>query len=201
MDDRPPRRDVDPAVARLLAAVPPEIPDEPSLIRQPARALIAVGSVMAILSSPLPWAARTEIAGDVSKTGWQGTADGFLISVAAGVLCVIAFNRSAVEAKMQIIRRLPAILGAIALLLWLSGLRAMDGEIAIWRQEGYDGAYQPWLFVCLAGVIMLAAGGIWLGTRRYLSAGRPVPAVAVTKVAGSTVARGPGPRPGDDGRP
>jgi hypothetical protein len=162
------RPDVDPAVARLIDAEarPVLIPTEPSLLREPARALVAVGSIIAIVSSPLPWAARTQIEGDVSKTGWQGLADGFLIAVVAVVLCVITFNRSAVGSKMRIIRRLPAILGVTAGLLWLSGVRTMDGAIATWRLQGYDGAYQPWLFVCLVGVVLLAAGGIWLGTRR-----------------------------------
>jgi hypothetical protein len=206
------RRDIDPAVARLLDARPLEIPDEPSLLRQPARALVAVGAIVAIVSSPLPWAARTEIAGDVSRTGWQGTADGFLVAVTAVLLSVLTFNRSAAESKMRLIQRLPAILGATAVVLWLSGLRAMDGEIAIWRLQGYDGAYQVWLFVCLAGVLLLAAGGIWIGTRRHPKAdvepARATPvrrdllegdAVELEKVAGSPHPRGNG-CPRDPGR-
>ncbi|HEV8545709.1 MAG TPA: hypothetical protein VGQ64_05415 [Candidatus Limnocylindrales bacterium] len=188
----PPRRDLDPAVARLLDDKPVLLPEEPSLLREPPRALVAVGAIIAIVSSPLPWAARTEIAGDVSKTGWQGTADGFLIAVVAVLLAVLAFNRSAVASRMRIIRRLPAILGVTAVILWLSGLRAMDGAIAIWRQQGYDGAYQPMLFVCLVGALMLAAGGIWLGTRRDPRPVRgAVPGVDVVKVSGSRTIRRP----------
>ena len=193
------RRDVDPAVTRLIEAEarPATIPDEPSLLREPARALVAIGSLIAIISSPLPWAARTQIAGDVSKTGWQGLADGFLIAVVAIVLCVVTFNRSAVASKARIIRRLPAILGVTALLLWLSGVRTMDGAIATWRLQGYDGVYTPWLFVCLVGVVLLAAGGIWLGTRREPK--RPLPekqpdrAVELVRVSGKV--RPPGDRP------
>jgi len=125
------RREIDPAVARLHVARPAYIPDEPSLLRQPARALVAVGSIIAIVSSLLPWAGRTRIAGDVTRNGWQGVGDGFLIAVVAVVLCVLTFNRSAVGASMQIIRRLPAILAVTALLLWASGVRTMDGAIGI----------------------------------------------------------------------
>jgi hypothetical protein len=169
------RPDVDPAVARLIDAEARAvtIPTERSLLREPARALVAVGSIIAIASSPLPWAARTQIEGDVSKTGWQGLADGFLIAVVAIVLCVITFNRSAVASKMRIIHRLPAILGVTAGLLWLSGVRTMDGAIATWRLQGYDGVYTPWLLVCLVGVVLLAAGGIWLGTRREPKRAKP----------------------------
>lgn len=159
------RREIDPAVARLHVARPAYIPDEPSLLRQPARALVAVGSIIAIVSSLLPWAARTRIAGDVTRNGWQGLADGFLISVVAIVLCVLTFNRSAVGSGIQIIRRLPAILAVTASLLWVSGVQTMGSAISIWRQQGYDGEYRPWLFVCLVGVLMLAAGGLWIGTR------------------------------------
>jgi len=192
-------RDVDPAVTRLIEAEarPVTIPDEPSLLREPARALVAVGSIIAIVSSPLPWAARTQIAGDVSKTGWQGLADGFLIAVVAIVLCVVTFNRSAVASKMRIIRLLPAILGVTALLLWLSGVRTMDGAIATWRLQGYDGVYTPWLFVCLVGVVLLAAGGIWLGTRREPKRAKPEKQpdrpVELVKVSGKV--RPPGDRP------
>lgn len=189
------RRDLDPAVARLLEARPANIPDEPSLLRQPVRALVAVGSIVAIVSSVMPWAARTRIAGDVTRNGWQGLADGFLIAVVAVVLCVLTFNRSAVDSRMQSIRRLPTILGVTALLLWASGVQTMNGAIAIWRQQGYDGEYRPWLFVCLVGVLMLAAGGIWLGTRRVpkpaddpgRAAGRAA-GVAVARVSGATSA-------------
>jgi hypothetical protein len=166
MTDTPSRRDIDPAVARLMEARPVQIPPEPSLLREPARALVAIGSTVAIVASLLPWAARTKIAGDVSRTGWTGLADGFLIALIAVVMCVVTFNRSAVGSKDPLIRRSPLILGPTALLIWASGLRAMDEEIAFWRHQGYDGAYQPWLFICLAGVLIFATGGLWLGSRR-----------------------------------
>ena len=55
-------------------------------------------------------------------------------------------------------------------LLWANGQRAIDEEIAYWRHQGYDGAYQPWLFVCLAGVLLFTLGGVWLGMRRDATA-------------------------------
>ena len=42
----------------------------------------------------------------------------------------------------------------------------MGEEITYWRHQGYDGAYQPWLFICLAGVVLFTLGGVWLGLRR-----------------------------------
>lgn len=162
----PARRDIDPAVARLFDARPVEFPPEPSLIRDPPRALVAVGSIFAIVMSLLPWAARSQGPGDLTRTGWTGFADGFLIAIIAVVLCVLTFNRSAVESKDSLIRRAPLILGPAALVLWANGQRAMDEEIAYWRHQGYDGAYQPWMFVCLAGVLLFTLGGVLLGMRR-----------------------------------
>jgi hypothetical protein len=162
----PARRDIDPAVARLLDARPVELPDEPALLRDPPRALVAIGSVVATVASLLPWAARSQGPGDLTRTGWTGFADGFLIAIIAVVLCVLTFNRSAVESKDALIRRAPLILGPAALVLWANGQRAMDEEITYWRHQGYDGAYQPWLFVCLAGVVLFTLGGVWLGLRR-----------------------------------
>jgi hypothetical protein len=162
----PARRDIDPAVARLLEARPVELPDEPSLLRDPPRALVAIGSLVAIVASLLPWASRSQGPGDLIRTGWTGFADGFLIAIIAVVLCVFSFNRSAVESKDALIRRAPLILGPAALVLWANGQRAMDEEITYWRHQGYDGAYEPWLFVCLAGVVLFTLGGVWLGLRR-----------------------------------
>jgi hypothetical protein len=160
------RRDIDPAVARLLEARPVEFPPEPDLLRDPPRALVAIGAVVAIVASLLPWATRSQGPGDLTRTGWTGFADGFLIAIIAVVLCVLTFNRSAVESKDALIRRAPLILGPAALVLWANGQRAMDEEITFWRHQGYDGAYQPWLFVCLAGVVLFTLGGVWLGIRR-----------------------------------
>ena len=162
----PARRDIDPAVARLLEARPVEFPDEPPLLRDPPRTLVAVGSIVAVVASLLPWAARSQGPGDLTRSGWTGFADGFLIAVIAVILCVLTFNRSAVESKDPLIRRAPLVLGPAALVLWANGQRAMDEEIAYWRHQGYDGAYQPWLFVCLAGVVLFTLGGAWLGMRR-----------------------------------
>jgi hypothetical protein len=166
----PARRDIDPAVARLLEARPVELPDEPSLLRDPPRALVAIGSVVAIVASLLPWAARSQGPGALTRTGWTGFADGFLIAIIAVVLCVLSFNRSAVESKDPLIRRAPLILGPAALVLWANGQRAMGEEITYWRHQGYDGAYQPWLFICLAGVVLFTLGGVWLGLRRDAAA-------------------------------
>jgi hypothetical protein len=162
----PRRRDIDPAVARLLEARPAEFQPEPNLLRDPPRTLVAIGSIAAIVSSLLPWAARSQGPGDLTRSGWTGFADGFLIAVIAVVLCVLTFNRSAVDSKDPLIRRAPLILGPAALVLWANGQRAMDEEIAFWRHQGYDGTYQPWLFTCLAGVMLFTLGGVWLGLRR-----------------------------------
>jgi len=160
------RRDFDPAVARLLEARPAEFPPEPNLLRDPPRAFVAIGAIVAIVASLLPWAARSRGPGDLTRSGWTGFADGFLIAIIAVVLYVLTFNRSAVESKDQLIKRAPLILGPAALVLWANGQRAMDEEIAFWRHQGYDGAYQPWLFVCVAGVLLFTLGGFWLGMRR-----------------------------------
>lgn len=79
----------------------------------------------------------------------------------------------------------------MALLIWTGGLRSIDGEIAYWRRQGYDGAFEPWLFVCLGGVLTFTAGGLWLWVRhdpgRELPAGRGPGVVAAVQTHGSTL--------------
>jgi len=157
--------DLDPAVARLLERDVPKVRSEPSLLRDPARVLVVLGAIVAIVASPLPWLVKVGSPPPRTMTGWSGLFDGFLIAVVAGALVWLVLNRDVARSRMWLMRWLPPILGATAILLGISALRNMENQIEIWSIEGATGDYQPWLYVCLGGVAIIAVGTLLLAVR------------------------------------
>lgn len=155
----------DPAVARLFERQRPPIAPEPSLLRDPARALVVIGSVVAVVASPLPWLVKVGVPPPETVTGWSGLFDGFLIAAVAATLTWLVLNRDAANATTTLVRWLPPILGVTAAVLGVSALRNMDNQIEIWAMYGATGAYQPALFACLGGVAILALGTLLIGLR------------------------------------
>ncbi len=138
------RGDIDPAVARLLEARPAEFPPEPDLLRDPPRALIAIGSIVAIVTSFLPWAARSRGSGRPDPNGL----DGIRRRLSDRHRRCRPLRRSPStdlrsSRRTRSSERVPLILGPAALVLWANGQRAMGEEITFWRHQGYDGAISP----------------------------------------------------------
>lgn len=158
---------LDPAVARILERrLGPEVGPEPSLLRDPARVLIVIGGVIAIAASPLPWLVKVGSPPPRTMTGWSGLFDGFLIAVVAAVLIGLVLNRDVARSRTWLLRWLPPILGAVAVVLGIGALRSMENQVRIWAIEGATGDYQPWLYVCLGGVVIMAVGALLIGVRQ-----------------------------------
>jgi hypothetical protein len=174
----------DPSVTRILQRTPVVTVEPPSPLRNPVRVLTAAGAVVTIVSSILPWAILEEFPEGPTRSGWGGRLDGFLLAVIATGMLVVVASRAFAESTTRSVRVLPLILGATGLVLWFGGFQFIDAELAQWRQEGGVGSLQPWLFVCLVGASIMAAGGVWLGLRRgfsSLSTGDPGEAEIVTR--------------------
>jgi hypothetical protein len=163
----------DPSVARLLARRAPDSEPEPSRLRDPARALILAGAVVAIIASPLPWLVRVGNPPPQTVTGWSGVADGFFLAIAALGLASLAWSRGAAASPSVLLRGLPAVLGVVAIAFGIGALRSMENRIHIWEREGATGVHQPALWIFVAGAALLASGGLWLGVRALRDPTRP----------------------------
>lgn len=159
----------DPAVIRILKQRPPTIRPEPSLLRDPARILILLGTIVAAAASPLPWLVRVGNPPERTMSGWSGFADGFLIAVAAVAMTVLVLNREVAGSSARILRWSMPVLAIVILVLAVGSIRNLENQIEIWSIEGATGEYQPWLFVCLAGAVVAAAGGLWIWARGTLA--------------------------------
>jgi hypothetical protein len=98
-------------------------------------------------------------------TGWSGLADGFLVAVVAGAMIVVVLHGDVARSRAWVIRWLAPMLGVVAVVLGISALRNMENQIVIWSIEGATGDHQPWLYVCLAGIVVLAVGAVLMGLR------------------------------------
>lgn len=164
-------------------------------MRDPARVLVVLGAVVAVVASPLPWLVKVGNPPPEMETGWTGLFDGFLIAVVAVAVSWLVLNREAARASTRLVRWLPPLLGAVAVMLGVSAIRNMENQIEIWSMQAATGEYQPWFFVCLGGVAMIALGTLILGVRlvrepRRASTGSPSGSISratIATVVGGTV--------------
>jgi hypothetical protein len=63
---------------------------------------------------------------------------------------------------VRTVRLMPAILVVLAAMTWLSGHRASLDEIAAWQVRGGSGQIAPGLWLAGLGILMMAAGTVWL---------------------------------------
>jgi hypothetical protein len=131
-----------------------------------------IGSLIAIVFSPLPWLAKVGNPPPETVTGWSGLFDGFLIAAAAVALIGIVRSREAADATTWIVRWLPTILGLLMILFGLSALSDMDNQVLRWSRENATGVRQPALWGCLAGVAVVNVGTAVLGVRQWRAARR-----------------------------
>ncbi|MFN8619711.1 MAG: hypothetical protein U0869_03045 [Chloroflexota bacterium] len=128
------------------------------------RALIAVGSVLALIGTFLPWVTAGELSGQVvTANGLSGT--GILVFLAAcGMLLLMVLPYASSSGRSGLDRPL-----AYAL---LAGV-AIAGLVIRVAQLWSDGALELWppgdalgLWVCIAGLVLVALGvGQLLGER------------------------------------
>jgi uncharacterized membrane protein YozB (DUF420 family) len=165
--------EMDPAVARLLQQRQPDLTPERPLWREPARAVLTVATAIIAITANLPWLQRVGSPPFEVINGRNGYGDGALLAVTAIVATVIVLNRDASRSRTWLMRWLPAILGIVALTFVISAIRSMENQIVIWHRLGATGEYQPAFFICLAGGVLVAVAGGWIGLTHGLDPGPP----------------------------
>jgi hypothetical protein len=164
--DEPPR---DPAVARLIERRTPVVVAEPPVWREPLRQAVILTTPLIVVATMLPWLHQEGIGQEEVLTGNSGYADGTLLAVIAIVTSVVVANRDIARSRTWLLRWLPAILGAVSLLLVLSGVRNMENQIDIWRRYGATGVYEPGFFVFAVAGVVHGASAVLIGLRRGLA--------------------------------
>lgn len=160
---------LDPAVARLLERRPAEVVVEPPVWREPIRQAVILTTPIILVATMLPWLHQEGIGQEEVLTGNSGYADGTLLAVIAIATSLIVANRDIARSRTWLLRWLPAILGSVALLLVLSGVRNMENQLVIWSRYGATGVYEPGFFVFVVAGVVHGSAAILVGLRRGLA--------------------------------
>jgi hypothetical protein len=137
-----------------------------SLLLTPARVLVGIGAVIAMVSGLVPWA-EGEAPGlrgfaPVFFSGLGGAGDGVMLILVALGAGALTLHRTPALSRVRTVRLMPAILVFLAAMTWLSGYRAALREIGAWEVRGGSGQLAPGLWVAGLGILLMAAGTVWL---------------------------------------
>jgi hypothetical protein len=156
----------DPAVARLIERRVAVVASDPPAWREPIRLAVILSTAVVVVGTFLPWLHQEGIGQTVVLTGNSGYADGTLLSIVAVASSLVVANRDVARSRSWLLRWLPAILGAVALLFVLGAWRGMENQIDIWRRFGATGVYEPGFFVVVAAGTVLGVADLVIGFRR-----------------------------------
>jgi hypothetical protein len=170
----------------------------PRLIRQPLRLALVVGSGLVIVGSLLSWADGQlpgRIAVDFSPTT---SPDGVILPILAAGAIALGLNEGVAESRTRTLQAALAVLGVLAVLIWISALGSANREIVDWQRQHGTGTIGPGIWLAAVGVVLLAVCGTILSLQAWRTNGaagdpsdvtvtRRSVARAATEVAGGVV--------------
>ena len=137
-----------------------------ALALTPARIVVGVGALLAVVASVLPWAAGRApgIGGfeDVFLLGTAGAGDGVVLLLLAAAVGVLTLHRTPAGTRVRLLRALPTVLVFLAVFAWLNGWRAADNEVEAWVRRGGSGGVSIGVWLGGAGIALMAIGTIAL---------------------------------------
>lgn len=141
------------------------------LIRQPLRAALVVGGALAVVGSFVSWADGQlpgRIAVDFSP---MTTPDGVILPILAAGAIGLVLSEGAAESRTRTLQAALAVLGAIAVLIWISALGSANRQIAEWERQHGTGAIGAGIWLAAIGVALLATAGTLLSVRAWRANG------------------------------
>jgi hypothetical protein len=137
-----------------------------SLLLTPARVVVGIGAALAMVAGFMPWAEGSapghRAMEPVFFSGLGGAGDGFvLVLVSAGVLG-LTLHRTPAMSRVRTVRLAPALFVLLAAASWVNGYRAALAEIEAWARRGGSGGPSAGLWLAALGIVLMAAGTLWL---------------------------------------
>lgn len=157
-----------------------------SLLLTPSRIVVGLGSAIALVGGFMPWAEGLAPGHSgierVFFSGLGGAGDGLVIAILAAAAGALTLHRTPATSRVRSVRLAPILLVVLAAVTWLNGHRAALDEIAAWERRGGHGDLAPGLWLVAGGVLLMAAGSLWLlppVLRWQAASGDPADAVTV----------------------
>ena len=141
------------------------------LIRQPLRAALVIGGALAIVGSFISWADGQlpgRIAVDFSP---MTSPDGVILPILAASAIGLVLSEGVAESRTRTLQAALAVLGLIAVLIWISALGSANREIAEWERQHGTGAIGAGIWLAAMGVALLAVAGTLLSLRAWRANG------------------------------
>ena len=137
-----------------------------SWLLTPARIVVGVGAVLAVIAGFMPWAEGMAPAfrgfEPVFFSGLGGSGDGVVLVLVSAATGLLTLHRTPATSRIRSLRAAPAVLVLLAVFTWINGYRAALEEIAAWERRGGTGQIAPGLWIAGAGILLQAAGTLWL---------------------------------------
>jgi hypothetical protein len=137
-----------------------------SLLATPARVVVAAGAAIAMAAGLLPWAEGVAPARrgfePVFFSGLGGAGDGVMLILVAFGAGALTLHRTPATSRIRTVRLMPAVFVILATTTWLNGHRGAVEAIGAWEVRGGSGQIAPGLWLAGLGILLMAAGTIWL---------------------------------------
>lgn len=131
-----------------------------AIVRDPLRLTSAVGAILLIVGSALPWATGLVGRLAVSHSALDGAADGAILMVLGIVQLVLTRDRSMATATTTAVRYAPLGLGLVCLGIWGLGVQAALIDIGHWIDDDGSGALAIGAWIAgLGGAVLVAVAG------------------------------------------
>ncbi|HYO44905.1 MAG TPA: hypothetical protein VES19_17030 [Candidatus Limnocylindrales bacterium] len=145
---------------------PTKAPRFASWILTPARVVVGVGAVLAVVAGFMPWAEGTAPGfggfGPVFFSGLGGSGDGVVLVLVSAATGFLTLHHAPATSRIRSLRAAPAVLVLLAVFTWINGYRAALEEIAAWERRGGSGQIALGLWLAALGILLQAAGTLWL---------------------------------------
>lgn len=143
----------------------------PGLIRQPLRLALTVGGGLAVIGSFVSWADGVLPGQGAVSFSPVTSADGVILPILAVAAIVIGLSEGAAESRTRTIQAALAVIGVIAVLIWISAYGSAAREIDVWLAKRGSGAIGAGIWLAAAGVALIAVSGSILSIRAWRANG------------------------------
>jgi hypothetical protein len=146
----------------------------PRLIREPVRFALVVGGGLAVAGSFVSWADGVLPGGTAVAFSPTTSPDGVILPILAAVGIGLALSEGVAESRIRTLQAALAVVGVIAVLIWISALGSANREIDDWQRQHGTGTIGAGIWLAAAGVALLVVCGTIVSLRAWRTNGAAV---------------------------
>ena len=130
-----------------------------------------VGAGLTIVGSFMSWADGLLPGRIVVGFSPMTSPDGVILPILAAAAIGLTLSEGVAESRTRTLQAALAVLGGVAVLIWISALGSANREIADWQRQHGSGAIGAGIWLAAGGVALLAVCGAILSVRAWRTNG------------------------------